>query len=119
MKHWKNYVALFLVNCFLISCKAIKEPSHTIIPSLVVDREASWDNNEQNSGLLDYIEGKGFLLTSDAAKRYTELTKKYGSTRVPPLAEGEGLVTEGDKFYLSNQYMVEFVVMNQKLKQGL
>lgn len=119
MKHWKNYVALFLVSCFIVSCHTTQEQSRTIIPALVVDQEPSWDGNEQNSGLLGYVEGKGFLLTPDAAKRYTELTKKYGANRVPPLAEGEGLVAEGDKFYLSNQYMVEFVVMNQKLKQGL
>lgn len=120
MKHLKNYVVLFLVSFCLYQCKTteVKE-NRTVIPSLVIDKEPSWDGNEQNSGLIDYVQGKGFLITKDAANRYTELTKRFGGSKTPPMTVGEGLVFEDDKIYLPNQYMVEFVKMNQKLKQGL
>jgi hypothetical protein len=101
------------------SCISIKQPvPEPVKPKIeVVDTIPSWDGNEQNSGIIDFIKGEGWLITPRAAERYTALTKKYGSMFAPNLKEGEGLVSRADgKFLLSNEYIVKFAMMNRKLK---
>lgn len=114
--HSKKFVVLLLVS-FLAACSSI-DKIPTVIPPVVEDVSPSWDGNKQNSGIIEYVKDKGFLITENAAKRYTELTKIYGPSLVPALQEGEGLIKEDGKIYLPNQYMIEFIMMNQKFKRG-
>lgn len=118
-KRSTKFVAILLLNLFValgtVSC--ISNPG-TVTPPPIVDTQPSWDGNEQNSGILGFIDNEGFLITKNAADRYTNLTVKYGKDRNPPLSKGQGLVPKGDNFILPNQYMVEFIAMNQLFKSG-
>ena len=102
----------------LVSCNSFKpNPAATIIPPPIVDVQPSFDGEKQNSGIIDYIEGKGFLISSDAAARYKELTKLLGSESIPALTEGQGLIPQEDgNFILPSSFMVEFAAMNEKFK---
>lgn len=100
-------------------CGTFREnPARTFVPAPIVEVQPSFDKEEQNSGLIDYVDGKGFLITSDAAARYRELTKLFGAECNPPLKEGEGLEEQaGGNYILPSSYMVEFGVMNDKFKK--
>lgn len=123
VKQSKRCVRFLLSNVFLAillltsSCNFNKTPK-TIVPSVVVDTVPSWDGNEQNSGILDFVEGKGWLITPKAAKRYSELSEMYGNMFEPDLGKAEGLVAQEDgNFILPQEYIVKFGLMNQKNKQ--
>lgn len=110
----KYLLCLFLL--FSVSCKTIKEDV-IIKPKVeVVDTTPSWDGNEQNSGIIDFVIGKGALITPRAAARYNALIVKYGQMFTPPLKVGDGLTPEGDNFYLDNEHVVKFAEMNRKYK---
>ena len=101
---------IFALSLFsLSSCQTAK----TVIPSPIVDTQPSWDGNEQNSGIIEYVKGGGFSITENAALRYSFLTKTYGSKLSPPLKGGEGLIYKDDLILLPNQYMVEFMTLSK------
>lgn len=100
-----------LIPFCLISCKVKQVP--TYIPQPIVETQPSWDGVEQNSGLIDFIEGKGFLITKSAAERYTALTAKFGKTLTPNINPGEGLIPYEDKFLLSPEYMSVFMEVSR------
>lgn len=118
MKFVKKYLSVILISLFLVftSCQTTK--TQTVIPTNVVDVSPSWDGNEQNSGLITYIENKGFLITENAANKYTFLTEKYGEFLAPQVKKGEGLKEEGQYFILNNQYMSIFVYLSQVHKNN-
>jgi hypothetical protein len=109
----RNYLFIFLL---LTACQT--KPVETYTPPKIVDTQPSWDGFEQNSGLIDYIDGKGFLITKGAAYRYRFLTKTLGSTLTPPIQEGEGLIPDGENFILSPEHMTIFMELSElnKLK---
>lgn len=102
-----------------VSCSSVSTDPPT--PNFVQDTTISWDGNEQNSGILDYVEGVGYILTPAAAELYTQLTEEYGPKQFPPIKKGEGLAKQegGENYILTNQYMVEFMVMNSQRKSGI
>lgn len=118
MKFVRKYLNIILISLFFVfsSCQANK--TQTVIPTNVVDVSPGWDGNEQNSGLITYIENKGFLITENAANKYIFLTEKYGSFLAPPVKKGEGLQEEGQYFILTNQYMSTFVYLSQVHKNN-
>ncbi len=113
---------LLIVSCLFsfVSCTAIKRAT-TYIPPQVKEEQPSWDGNEQNSGVIKYTKGRGFLLTPTAAARYTMLSQKYGEKMNPPIKIGEGLSQEENSpnVYLDNQHMAYFMTMNQMYKNSL
>lgn len=119
MKILKVMLLTGFASFCLSNCISVKPaPEVQVKPKIeLVDSTPSWDENEQNSGIINYIDNIGWLITPRAAARYTALTKKYGSIFTPALKEGEGLVERADgKFLLNNEYIVKFAVMNRKLK---
>lgn len=118
---WKKFAVGLLVNislAFIISgCSLIKkEDPKPISVKISEQKQVNFDGNEQNGGVIDYSE-EGFQITENAANRYTELTKIYGKDYLPQLKIGEGLVYKDGSIYMSNQYMVEFIVMNDKYRK--
>ena len=105
---------IFFTFCFC-SCKTQKV--ETFIPPPIVEAQPSWDGERQDSGLIDYIDGKGFLITRGAAERYTFLTEKFGSTLTPPIKAGEGLQADKENFILSPEYMSVFMEVSRLNKQ--
>jgi hypothetical protein len=110
--------ALMAAPVIVTSCGSFVKPP---VPTIVIDDIPSWDGDTQNSGLIDYIEGKGYLITANAAERYVWLTKTYSSDYSPPMKEGAGLTidTETKQVFLDSEHMVEFMVMSQKYKSGI
>ena len=94
-------------NCIffllLTSCSTVPE---TYLPPQVTQREASWDGNVQNSGLISYDE-KGFQMTESAIRRYLSLVEKFEEAPV-------GIVQDGDKWYLTHEGMANFLDLNDR-----
>lgn len=110
-------LCLFLLS--FIGCSSVKEENIVVKPKVeIVDTTPSWDGNEQNSGLIDVIPGKGVLITSRAAKRYNALIVKYGKMFEPALKENDGLTPDGDSYLLDNEHLVKFIEMNRKHKNS-
>lgn len=117
---WTKLGAIFLVSLG-VSCSAIKPapPIVTIIPERVEDTEISWDDQNQNGGLLDYVEGKGFEITKKALTRYNTLIFLLGKSIVPPVVENDGVTLENGRIFLSPEAMVNFMTLNKKFKNGV
>lgn len=113
-----NFAAAFLLSFALVGCKTAA-PIKTILPPRVENVEKSFDGNVQDSGIKDYIEGKGFEISKSALTRYNSLIFLYGKSLVPPVSGDFGVTLEGDKIYLSMEAMVQFVVMSDKFRNGV
>jgi hypothetical protein len=107
--------SIVFVLFVLASCQT--KPIKTIVPPPIVETQPSWDGENQNSGLIEYVKGEGFLITPKAAQRYIALTQKFGNTLTPTVQAGEGLVKKGDNFLLSPEYMSVFMVVSRLNKQ--
>lgn len=88
------------------------------ISKIIIDTEPSFDKNEQNSGIISFIDGKGWLITERAAARYNKLIELYGKTLTPSIHEGFGLTKYYNNFLLTQEGMVNFALLNQKLKSA-
>ena len=112
------FVLLLAVN--LTGCKvAPKEPIKTIVPPRIELTQPSFDGNEQDSGIKDYINGKGFLITKGALSRYQGLVSIYGSKEIPVINPQDGVISNEDgTFFLSDESMIRFIEYNQKRVNG-
>jgi hypothetical protein len=108
---------IFIFFLFTIFCSCKSKPVQTYVPPPIVETQPSWDGEEQNSGIIDYLDGRGFLITSSAAKRYTFLTGKFGQGLTPTVSPGEGLIPDGNNFLLSPEYMSVFMEVSRLNKQ--
>lgn len=98
-----------------VSCKTAPIENKPVI----TDTSPSWDGNQQNSGVIQYIDQVGWHITEHAAARYKALSEKYGEMFLPKLKSGEGLEKQEDgTFVLKNEYMVKFILMNKKRKES-
>ena len=117
-KLWINCVFAFLASFVFIACKTAD--IKTIIPPRIVEEQPSWDENTQNSGIIEYVEGKGFLITNKALTRYESLIALLGAKEIPPILPGEGVTIEASgKIYLTSEAAVHFVVLSDKFKAGV
>ena len=117
-KLWINCVFAFLASFVFVACKTAD--IKTIIPPRIVEEQPSWDENTQNSGIIEYVEGKGFLITNKALARYQSLVALLGAKEIPPILPGEGVTIEpSGKIYLTSEAAVHFVVLSDKFKAGV
>ncbi len=118
---------LLIISLLLCSCKSTNnveknEPSVQIVqgvPEIIKYTEPSFDNNEQNSGIIDFIPDLGWIITEKAAARYNLLINKFGGDFVPPILPNFGLsiiYNPDKKIILTQEAMVKFAIMNQKYK---
>lgn len=108
--------AFSLLSVFALNSCILKS-TETFIPPSIIEQQPSWDGNLQNSGLINYIEGAGFVITPNAAQRYKFLTEKFGDTLVPPIKKGQGLKKIGKNYLLSIEYMSVFIEVSRLNKQ--
>jgi hypothetical protein len=119
-KLWRLFAGVSLISLG-VSCSSLKPspPVVTIVPERIVEqKEASWDGDVQNSGLLDYVEGRGFEVTKKALARYNALVFTLGSSLIPPIVQNDGVTIEGERIFLTPEAMVNFITLNQKFKNG-
>lgn len=82
----------------LTSCTSVKIDDKTIVPPRVVQTQASFVGNEQNSGVIDY-DSKGFVMHPSAIERYKKLAEKFRET--PVGIDGNHLTKEGMVLFLN------------------
>lgn len=86
-----------------------------------VEEQASFDGNQQNSGIINFDEQSGgYIVTKTAKERYQNLVDIYGSTMVPPVLRDSGISVyqETDKYLMSAEAMSNFIILTQKKKGG-
>lgn len=89
------------------------------IDRIIKDEQPSFDANEQNSGIIDFIDGKGWLITTNAAKRYNTLVELYGKELIPAVEAEFGLSSYYNNFILTQEAMVKFALLNQMHKSKI
>lgn len=99
----KTSILVIFLACS--GCSALKEK--TIVPEKIVQKQASFDGSEQNSGLIGYTEDSGFELTSNAALRYRSLTKSFGTEPI-------GLSVINGRNFLNEEGMVDFMNLSDR-----
>jgi hypothetical protein len=112
MKIFNSILFALLLN----SCVSDNN-SVTIVPPPIRESQPSWDKQEQNSGLITYIDNVGFLITPGAAERYSLLTEKFGNKLTPPVKKSEGLMPYENNFILTPEYMAIFMEISKLNKQ--
>lgn len=91
----------------------------TVTPETVRSEEASFDGNQQNSGII-LSTGSGFLVTGHFRLRYNALILVYGGDFKPALKPDQDIAPVGDdRWLISKQGMVNFLEMNTWRKSGL
>jgi hypothetical protein len=91
-------------------------PKPEEVKESVVTEVISFDGNEQNGGIIDFMPNLGWIITPNAAKKYVNLIELYGKIFLPPLEGHGGLEPFGKNFLLSQEKMIKFAQMNQRWK---
>lgn len=93
-----------ILLCVLVlsSCSIIHKPITRVTQS-----EASFDGNIKDSGVKEYINELGFVISDNAADRYNKLCIKYNYDVV-------GLSKIDNKNILTKQGMVRFLELTDK-----
>lgn len=94
----KRYLTFILI----LGCASCSTPQQTLTPPHVTQTQASFDGNDQDSGVKEFVPGKGFVISDAAMARYNDLIIKYKETLV-------GLHRENGVNYLDNEGMVLFL----------
>ena len=101
-----------LAVCFLSSCASTRTPEPVPV------RQASFDQGEQNSGLLRLVDG-GAIITSHARDRFNVLALTYGDEFRPALVHDYGIsALADDTFQISNEALQKFILMNAWMRMG-
>lgn len=109
------YCALWLSLALLV----LPGCNSTIGPGRVHTSEASFDGNEQNSGIVSSSPA-GFVVTDHFIARYNVLVTTYGRDFSPALKPNEGVLLLGEgRWLVTKQVMVNFLTMNQWRKARL
>lgn len=91
----------------------------TVAPKPVIAEQASFDNNEQNSGII-MSTPSGFVVTDNFRLRYNRLIATYGADLATPATTDAGIAPIGpDRWLITKQRMIDFLEMNAWRKAGL
>lgn len=110
---WLNVAALAL----LLAAGAC---TSTITPDRVTSEAASFDGNEQNSGVIAATPA-GYIVTPHFVARYNALAKIYGDRFQPALLPDAGvtaLLSNPPQLVIDREHMVKFLEMNAWNKMG-
>lgn len=94
-------------------------------PAIPVQKEASWDGNHQDSGLLLVNPDKGALVTVSFVDRYNAMALVYHNDprNVPPVEVGDGVTAatpaemapypnRGQLYWMTQQALAKMIEMN-------
>ncbi len=109
----------FSLSCFLTLLLA--GCSLTVIPKQVHEKQASFDGNIQNSGIIARLPDGSWEVTPSFHERYRGLTASFGKRFNPPVQADDGikLYDSGPNYAIDSQHMVYFNTMNQWRKAEL
>jgi len=105
--------ALFLVLTLALAGCGTVVPEPTPMPSVI-----SWDQNEQNGGIIRLLPQGGAEITTRALMRYEALLEKYRDKFLPPLERRYGVTTVSGAIFLNADALEKFIVMNQWHRMG-
>lgn len=119
-RRFKWIIAALLLVGLLVLTPILTSCASTITPPTVTPQQASFDGNDQNSGIIRYTPA-GFLVTPHFRDRYNALVDTYGRTFKPELEHDAGMkpATDGTNWTVDAQHMADFVTMNLKKKSGI
>jgi hypothetical protein len=107
----KHFASSLLLSLLLLGCD-------TVSPDPVKDKQASFDGNAQNSGIVALRADHSALVTSNFVARYEFLVARHGSRLTPPQTHTAGLTTNGTAISIDAAHLVDFVVMQEWQKSG-
>ena len=103
--------AALIILCFaLAGCG-------TVIPSTVRSSAASYDGNDQNSGIIS-ASAEGYVVTAHFRDRYNALVAIYGRDFAVPLKPDDGLTNNG-QWVIDRQHLSQFLEMSAWSRAGL
>lgn len=110
---------VFLTILFVAAVVALAGCSSPVIPHAIDAREASFDGNAQNSGVITSTPS-GFVVTDHFRARHNALIAVYGGDFSPTLKPDHEIYPIGeDRWLISKQGMVDFLEMNAWRRAGL
>lgn len=91
----------------------------TLAPAVVPSHVASFDGNEQNSGIVSG-NASGYIVTGNFRDRYNSLVVIYGKDFLTPLRADYGLsfVAEG-RWLIDREHLAKFLEMTAWHRAGL
>lgn len=98
--HYAKTSLLLVLILTLSGCGTVK-------PVTWKAKQASFDQGEQNSGILDFQLGR-LHITENAELRYEGLVGVYGKKFTPPIKVSDGLVQLPDGTWLMDKQHVEY-----------
>ena len=102
----------------LALCLALTACTTTVKPVKVEPAVASFDQGQQNSGIIAQLDDKSAVVTPHFRDRYNGLVEKYGNRFLPPLTRDAGIKPSGDVFTIDAEHLVKFLTMNRWRKEG-
>jgi hypothetical protein len=110
--------ALLILLCVFVGFSTMGCVS-TTVPKPVEAHEASYDGNEQNSGVLS-VNPNGYVVTAHFRDRYLALVATYGRDFKPPIDSTLGVMDLHDgTYHFDRQRMVYFLEMAAMNRAGL
>jgi hypothetical protein len=114
-------ITLLLALLLLCGCGMTK----TVVPIPVEATQASFDGNEQNSGIIGIHPSGGYEVSARFFSRYQELVDMYGESYHPRLQPNSGirvihLLSDPPKevIIIDKEHMIKFIEMNTWRKTG-
>lgn len=113
MRYANKYLSSILLLLILVGC--------TVTPVPVKDSQASWDQNQQNSGLIGF-DNEGFaIITPHARDRYNSLTELYAGHFSPKLKADEGVSknpADPGTYRMTKEALTHFMAMVRFKKEN-
>jgi hypothetical protein len=119
-----NALPKFVVVCLLAIFVGMGATcSSTVAPERVESAAASFDGNDQNSGIVGVAPAGGYYVTDHFRARYNELIAEYGAKFSPRLDRDAGMRASGQPgagaWLIDRQHMADFLIMNQWRRAGI
>ena len=91
----------------------------TVTPDRISAAAASYDGNEQNSGIIS-VNQLGYVVTGHFRDRHNALVALFGRDFLPPLTPDAGLTEiTSDRWLIDRQHLSQFLEMNAWNRAGL
>jgi hypothetical protein len=91
----------------------------TVRPVAVRSSQASFDGNQQNSGLIGYDAAGNRIVTPHLRERFNGLVATYGNRFSPPVTADAGVTaTATNTFLIDQQHWSYFLTMNRWRKEA-
>lgn len=102
-----------------VLCIGLCACTSTVAPGTAKSSQASFDQGQQNSGVIAELPDRSLVVTTHLRDRYNALVIIYGAAFQPALVADQGLQsTATNTFVMSSEAFEHFASMNRWRKQG-